>query len=144
MQKPEYLHDRDFAVAVLGGNGAERRHAANGDPHAYVVEYDLIHPSRDWQTVIKSANIQAVRLDEWFSECVLWGHLALRDVVEVDPNRRGGIPVLKGTRFTVGQTLAELADSAGVQEVGERFDLNEETIRELLLGLALVFERPYR
>jgi len=146
MQKPEYLHDRDFAVALLGGKG-ERRHTVNGDdPHENIAEYDLIHPShpRDWRTVIKSANIQAVRLEEWFAECALWGHQALQNAVEVDPSRRGGIPVLKGTRFTVGQTLAELADSTGVPEVAERFELDEQTIRELLLSLALLVERPCR
>jgi len=95
-----------------------------------------------WRTLIKSASLRSFRLEQWFSECVLWGDKALQNAVEIDPKRRGGIPVLKGTRFTVGQTLAELADSAGVPEVANRFDLNEETIRELLYGLALLAERP--
>jgi uncharacterized protein (DUF433 family) len=75
-------------------------------------------------------------------KCVIWSHEALQKAVEIDPRRRGGIPVLKGTRFTVGQTLAELAESAGVSEIAERCDLDEMTIRELLCGLALLAERP--
>jgi uncharacterized protein (DUF433 family) len=95
-----------------------------------------------WRTLIKSASVRNFRLEQWFSECVLWADKALQNAVEIDPKRRGGIPVLKGTRFTVGQTLAELADSAGVPEVATRFNLNEQTIRELLYGLALLAERP--
>jgi uncharacterized protein (DUF433 family) len=65
-----------------------------------------------------------------------WNQQSLQNSVETDSARRGGIPVLKGTRFTVGQTLAELAESSGVAEIAERCDLNETTIRELLYGLA--------
>lgn len=146
MRKPDYLHDGSFAVAVLGRSGPERRDSiANGGHSIDTPERDLAHnnPS-EWQTVIRSASVRSIRLEEWFAECILWGHKALENAVEVDPKRRGGIPVLKGTRFTVGQTLAELAESAGVQEVAERFDLDEETIRELLAGLALLVERPCR
>ena len=146
MRKPDYLHDGSFAVAVLGRSGPERRDIiANGGHSIDTPERDLVHNnSSEWETVIKSANVRSIRLEEWFAECIAWGHKALENAVEVDPKRRGGIPVLKGTRFTVGQTLAELAESAGVPEVAERFDLDEETIRELLAGLALLVERPCR
>jgi uncharacterized protein (DUF433 family) len=150
MQKPDYLPDEQFAIAVLGRSGPERRGivVSSGhtvDPDEHDPERDLAHhaPS-EWQTVIKSASERSVRLEEWFAECISWGHKALENAVDVDSKRRGGIPVLKGTRFTVGQTLAELSESAGVPEVAERFDLDEATIRELLAGLALLAERPCR
>lgn len=145
MQKPEYLQERDFAVGLLRRHdaivhGLETRDLclAAAEPHHDVLH---LHPGA-WRTVIKSANVQALRLEQWFAECAVWGHEALQNAVEVDPRRRGGIPVLKGTRFTVGQTLAELAESAGVPEVAERCDLDEATIRELLYGLALLVEKP--
>jgi uncharacterized protein (DUF433 family) len=143
MQKPEYLHDGDFAIAVIARNGGERRHPGPGEAISHL--QDPIHETPPyWRTVIKSASMQAVRLESWFAECALWGHEVLQNAVEIDPKRRGGIPVLRGTRFTVGQTLAELADSSGVTEVAGRFDLDEEPIRELLAGLALLVERPCR
>ena len=146
MRKPDYLYDISFAVAVLGRSGSERRDTiANGGHSIDRPERDLAHNNAsEWQTVIKSASLRSIRLEEWFAECIAWGHKALENAVEVDPKRRNGIPVLKGTRFTVGQTLAELAESAGVPEVAQRFDLDEETIRELLAGLALLVERPCR
>jgi uncharacterized protein (DUF433 family) len=143
MNKPDYLHTTPFAVAVLAGNAAalpDGKTQTGAKRRSLAVEGG----SAPWLPIIKSAGVRSVRLEQWFSECVLWGHEALQKSVEIDPKRRGGFPVLKGTRFTVGQTLAELADSAGVPEVANRFDLNEETIRELLYGLALLVERPCR
>jgi uncharacterized protein (DUF433 family) len=117
---------------------------AKGEPHT---DAELRDPAEDaaagtWPALIKSVSIRSVQLEQWFAECSLWAHEALQNSVEFDPNRRGGVPVLKGTRFTVAQTLAELADSAGVPEVASEFDLDEETIRRLLYGLALLAEKP--
>jgi uncharacterized protein (DUF433 family) len=155
MNKPEYFH-LHFHNLNLSGNSPEqggnlagavpttRNVTMAGDlASGYTqIEQEPHWAEPGWRTLIKSASVRSFRLEQWFSECVQWGDKALQNAVEIDPKRRGGIPVLKGTRFTVGQTLAELADSAGVPEVANRFDLNEETIRELLYGLALLAERP--
>jgi uncharacterized protein (DUF433 family) len=143
MMKPEYFHTGSLAVAVLASNNTLVRETPNGDVHAEVEHYEPAeHASGDWLTFVKSVSIRNVRLEQWFAECALWGHEALQNSVEIDPNRRGGVPVLKGTRFTVAQTLAELADSSGVPEIANEFDLDEETIRQLLYGLALLAEKP--
>jgi uncharacterized protein (DUF433 family) len=150
MNKPDYFHTNlDLPVATTRsvttvGDLASSytqigRALASGYPR---MEQEPHWAEGAWRTLIKSASIRSFRREQWFSECVLWGDEALQKAVEIDPKRRGGIPVLKGTRFTVGQTLAELADSAGVAEVANRFDLDEATIRELLYGLALLAERP--
>jgi|SRR5271166_2970459 len=151
MKKPDYFHFHfglsgdspeqaaNFAGAVTTGNVRTVGDLAS----VYtLMEQEPHWPERGWRMLIKSASVRSFRLEQWFSECVQWGDKALQNSVEIDPKRRGGIPVLKGTRFTVGQALAELADSTGVPEVANRFDLNEETIRELLYGLALLAERP--
>lgn len=80
---------------------------------------------------------------EWHVECALTGARLLRDCLDVDPHRRGGVPVLKGTGFTLAQTLVELSDSSGVDEVADNFDLDSETIRKALHGLSLLLEKPY-
>jgi uncharacterized protein (DUF433 family) len=71
------------------------------------------------------------------------GYRVLHDVVQIDPRRAGGVPVLMGTRFTVAQTLAELAQTGGVQEVADNYDLDPRTIREMLTGLSLILMRPF-
>ncbi|HYV34165.1 MAG TPA: DUF433 domain-containing protein [Gemmataceae bacterium] len=68
--------------------------------------------------------------------------LALKDCVEVNPLKRGGAPVLVGTRFTVAQLLAELAAGRSVAEIAEDFDLALNTIERLLDGLALSLDGP--
>jgi uncharacterized protein (DUF433 family) len=169
MNKPEYLHAESLAMAVLAGHSSAAQHLAHSSRHdPYLHAESLatavlagsgtaaddmtdtgdddaemcVEDSGPWLPLMNSVNARSAQIQEWYSECVLWGHEALQNAVEIDPNRRGGIPVLKGTRFTVGQTLAELADSAGVPEVARRFDLDEERIRDLLYGLALLADKP--
>jgi uncharacterized protein (DUF433 family) len=136
--KPD-LDAESLATAVFAGSETEADDLADNGHHDAEM---CIEDSGTWLTLLNSVNARSARLQEWYSECALWGHEALQNAVEIDPNRRGGIPVLKGTRFTVGQALAELADSAGVPEVAGRFDLDEELIRGLLYGLALLADKP--
>lgn len=61
---------------------------------------------------------------------------ALTDCVEINPQKRSGVPVLKGTRLTVAQLLAEIADGRKVAEIAEDFDVDKALIQRLLEGLA--------
>lgn len=60
---------------------------------------------------------------EWYFECAYYGIETLREFVDIDSTRRGGVPVLRGTRVTIADALAEIADSTGVTEVADNFDL---------------------
>lgn len=77
----------------------------------------------DWARVTPSLKPSPQRAVEWYFECTLMGYATLKSVVEINPLRRGGVPVLRGTQFTVAQTLAELARSSGVAEVAENYEL---------------------
>jgi uncharacterized protein (DUF433 family) len=96
----------------------------------------------NWYEGLAISRIKS-RATEWYIECTLAGIATLLESVEVDPQRRSGLPVLWGTGFTVSQALAELADSTGVIEVADNFDLDPSTIRNMLNGLSLMFQRPY-
>ena len=39
--------------------------------------------------------------EEWLAERARYAILALRDSVDVNPDKHGGVPVLRGSRFTV-------------------------------------------
>ena len=97
-----------------------------------------------WLGLIKSATARNIDAATWFAQCALYAQEALQQTVEVDPKRRGGVPVIRGTRFTVAQALAELAESEGVKEVADRCTLNGEMLKNLLFGLAALAERPYK
>jgi uncharacterized protein (DUF433 family) len=79
---------------------------------------------------------------DWYVQCNLLGYSLLREVLEINPNRHGGVPVLRGTRFTAGQVLAELAESESVSTIAENYDLNPQHIEDMLNGLSLILMRP--
>jgi len=85
---------------------------------------------------------KALSQEAWLAERVQWAASVLHDCVEVNPNKRGGIPVLKGTRFTVAQLFAELADGRSVFELAEDFELDLENMKALLQGFATHLDRP--
>ncbi len=95
----------------------------------------------EWASLIKPLSTRAL---EWYFECNFLGYETLREVAEINPRRRGGVPVLKGTRFTISQALAELADSSGVNEVAQNFDIDANALKEMLEGLSLVLMQPLR
>lgn len=103
----------------------------------------LMSVNQNWAQSIVSVSAVSRRAAEWYIECALVGAQVLGDSVEIDLRRRGGVPVLKGTGFTLAQTLAELAESSGVDEVAENFDLDVDTIKNMLAGLSALLEKPY-
>ena len=58
-----------------------------------------------------------------------WSECAL---VEIDPLRISGRPVLKGTRMPVEDILANYEYGVSVSEISEQFRLEPQIIRELL------------
>ena len=84
----------------------------------------------------------ALTSEAWLAERARWAASALRGSVEIDPTKRSGIPVLKGTRFTISQLFAELADGRSILEIAENFDLDLATMKQLLQGFATHLDRP--
>jgi uncharacterized protein (DUF433 family) len=113
------------------------------EPSDEIVIFTKPMPLTNWAYEGLTISGIKTRATEWYIECTLAGIETLSESVEVDPQRRSGLPVLWGTGFTVSQALAELAESAGVVEVAGNFDLDQGTIRNMLNGLSLMFQRPY-
>jgi uncharacterized protein (DUF433 family) len=78
---------------------------------------------------------------DWVAERVRYASLTLRDCIEVDPDLRSGVPVLRGTRFTVAQMLAELADGRSLSEIAGAFRLNEDQMRQVLESMAIYLDQ---
>lgn len=62
--------------------------------------------------------------------------------VTVDNDRRGGKPVLQGTRMTVAQILAELGGGRSMYDLAEQTGLPARRIKDALYGLSQVFDQP--
>jgi uncharacterized protein (DUF433 family) len=54
------------------------------------------------------------------------------DLVEVDPSRVSGRPVLKGTRMPVEDIIANYEYGVSVAEISKQFGINPKTIEQLL------------
>jgi len=69
--------------------------------------------------------------------------VAATKYVETRPKKLGGTPVLKGTRFSLSQLFAELADSDAVKDIAVDFDLDADQLQSCLHAFALFFyDRP--
>src|SRR5208337_2628622 len=79
--------------------------------------------------------------EEWFFQCQAYGMSELSSVVDVDPERCAGVPVLAGTRFTVSQVFAELADGRSIYELADNFDIDAVVLESLLNGMSSIFNR---
>ena len=61
----------------------------------------------------------------------------LQEAVWTDPDRMGGQPCLRGTRFPVAQVLAELASGQSVNSIAALYETNQGKMEDFLAGLAL-------
>jgi uncharacterized protein (DUF433 family) len=82
--------------------------------------------------------------EEWLAERARYAVSMLRDCTEVNPQKCGGVPVLKGTRLSLAQVLAEIAEGRSVSELAEDFELEPALIKEFLEGMAIALDRPFQ
>lgn len=95
-----------------------------------------------WGRAFRDLGDRRLKTQNWVAECVANGYQTLTTTLTIDPDIRGGVPVLKGTRFTAAQALAELAETSGVTEFADEFDVDADVVRDMLMGLSLILHRP--
>jgi len=67
----------------------------------------------------------------------------LRETIDFDPDKRGGVPVLKGTRFKAAQLLAQLADGDSIGDLEENLELDRDVMEQFLRALSVILDRPW-
>lgn len=77
-----------------------------------------------------------------FSERLQKAVESLRDSVESRPQVLGGVPVLTGTRFSVSQLLAELAEGENIDSIADDFEFEREKLSALLHAMAVCLNQP--
>ena len=80
--------------------------------------------------------------DEWLSYRLLAANAMLIHCVEINPKKRGGIPVIRGTRFTASQVLAELADGRSIPEICDAFHIDSGSVVMFIETLSIYLDRP--
>lgn len=68
--------------------------------------------------------------------------VALGELVEMDPQKLGGVPILRGTRFSIPQLLAEIADGDSVEDVADNFELDKQQVQKFFHALAVFLDKP--
>ena len=69
---------------------------------------------------------------------------AIHDSTDVDPEIRGGVVVLKGTRMPVFRILAEFTEDYSAAQIAEEYSLDHSVIKQFLMGLSIYFERSFK
>lgn len=77
-----------------------------------------------------------------FAEKICNSIRAIDESVESKPQILAGTPVLKGTRFSIAQLFAELAEGESIDTIAADFELNRESLSAILHSLAVCLEQP--
>ena len=76
-----------------------------------------------------ATTLSSPRTDQWLADRLEHASRELDDCVELNPEKLGGIPVLKGTRISVAQIMAEIGEGSSAAEVSADFDLDVALVR---------------
>ena len=67
----------------------------------------------------------------------------LKNLIEMQSEKRGGVPVFKGTGISISQFIAELADNQNISDISKDFSLSIGKMRKLLHALAIILDKSY-
>lgn len=72
-----------------------------------------------------------------------WTHAIslIGECVDSQTGLRGGIPCLKGTRVTLAQILAQLADGESIDDIATDLALDRESLARFLNALSIILDR---
>lgn len=93
-----------------------------------------------WHVGIRS---RQMALEQRIAERLRFAAISLDATIEIDPHKRGGVPVIKGTRFTVAQLLGEVADGYNITQISDDLDLDVTQVKEIIHGFAIYLDRPF-
>ncbi len=91
--------------------------------------------------VSTSESILTSTPEQWLTARIQQATRDLGECVEWNPNKVGGVPVLKGTRISVAQILAEIGEGQSAEEVADDFELDVNLVKKLVQGLAVCLDR---
>ena len=89
-----------------------------------------------------ATTLPGLPLEQWLAERTRHASRELTECIEVSAEKLGGVPVLKGTRISIAQILAEIGEGQSAEEVAADFDIDVGLVKKLVLGLAVCLDRP--
>jgi uncharacterized protein (DUF433 family) len=103
------------------------------------------YPLVPWPNVVapQIRKSLGLRHETWIAERLRYAATVLRDSIDIDPEKRGSVPVVRGTRVAVATILAELAEDATLSGIADDLDLDFTVLRKILQGIAIHLDRPF-
>jgi uncharacterized protein (DUF433 family) len=80
---------------------------------------------------------------QWDRERITLAAQLYWENVDVDKEVRGGIPVVKNSRISVGQIFAGLATDQRLSEVADEWDLDPSVLIGIVDAVAIFFDLPH-
>ncbi len=97
----------------------------------------------NWDDPIEWRPAQWLSNEQLIRERLRQAALALRECIEVNARKLGGVPLLKGTRFSVAQVLSQIGDGDTIDDLAENFDLDRDQLATVLHAMAACLNRPF-
>lgn len=91
---------------------------------------------------IHSTALSGLQPEQWLIERIRHASRELSDCVKVNPQKLSGVPVLKGSRISVAQILAEIGEGRTAAEVAADLELDASLVQRLVQGLAVCLDGP--
>ncbi len=79
---------------------------------------------------------------EWIGIQLHTAMVVSRELVVSNPQILSGVPVLRGTRFSVARVLVELSEDVSISELADDYELDLGVLRRLLQCLSMYLDRP--
>lgn len=105
---------------------------------------ELIRQPDEWPYLDDSPRNISYHMDEaWVAERARFAILLLRECVELNPRKHGGVPVLRGTRFPISHVFAELSDGLSIGQLAADFELDRDMLKNLLMAISIHLDQPF-
>jgi uncharacterized protein (DUF433 family) len=89
-----------------------------------------------------SAVPETLENEQCFAERARQAMLVLDRYVAINPDKLGGVPLLRGTRFSIPELLSEIAEGDSTDDIADNFELDKQHIQEFLHALAVFLDKP--
>ena len=110
---------------------------------------DLVTWARRVSEELETARKRSQKVDHqlarhiWMVQRLFAATDVLSASVTVDPEVRGGVPVLRGTRVPLSQLLAEVTDDRTLSDIAEDKDLDLGLLKAFFGAMATYLDRPF-
>ena len=94
-----------------------------------------------WEGV-STSEMRHVEHHLWLANRMNYARLLMSGSIEIDPDIRSGVPVMRGTRVPLSQVLAEIADGASIEVIADDLEIDETPIREFIQSFSIFVDQP--